>query len=523
VFSRKIAIARHAAQRLQKRRNECENDFRKAEFFVVILRRLSLVISSALLLVLSSFFFLFHLGSSSVSQASDEVVYVRVMQGVLHEGSFFPMKHGNLPFFEKPPLKFWLAAVFPYFLGENNLSFRLLDGLLGIASISLSIAIAWRIFGSFPGALIIGFLMLGTPEWVISHHSFRRAVLDGLLTTILLAASFFAWRGYQLIQSGLKARSVLCVFSLLCGFAALTKSIAGLVPIGIVVALLLCDRPGRAALLSHSLSLISGPLVFAGYVAVLALFGSRALQTFIGIEIIDRVTQGFTGHNSGDPLFYIHYVFVRGGVVPVVLLLVGTVSSLFFAIRDYRFRFIFAWGVLPIFIYSCASSKVPWYLNPFMPFMAMVAVFGTIEVLHRISNQVIVASLSAAILLLSGLPFYRAILRHITVVMNDNKILPIDRIVAEIQTNSAEIAIVANAISGRVAPIKGRFNVEGIYREILRFRSQSVDDPTGFSPLPGQYVFVRESHYERLPLGGMLVQQLPPLPPRKEGVSVVRY
>jgi 4-amino-4-deoxy-L-arabinose transferase-like glycosyltransferase len=263
--------------------------------------------------------------------------------------------------------------------------------------------------------------------------------------------------------------------------------------------------------------------MFAGYVAVLSLFGDRALQTFIGIEIVDRVTQGFTGHNSGDPLFYIHYVFVRGGVAPVVLLLVGTVSSLFFAIRDYSFRFALAWGVLPIFIYSCASSKVPWYLNPFMPFMAMVAVFGTVKLLSKISNQFIVASLSAFILLLLGLPFYRAISRHITVVMNDNKILPIDRIVAEIQNNSAETAIVANAISGRVAPIKGRFNVEGIYREILRPRSKSIEQAVGFSPLPGQYVFVRKSDFEKLPSGGREVAQLPPLFPRMESVLVVRY
>ena len=493
------------------------------EVLSVILRSAFLIICSIFLLLLSSYLFLFHLGSMSVSQGSDEVVYVRVMQGVVHEGAFFPLKHGTIPFFEKPPLKFWLAALFPYFLGENNLSFRLLDGILGIASISLSVGIAWRIFGSIPGALIIGFLLLGAPEWVISHHSFRRAVLDGLLTTIILAASFFAWQGYQKIQSGLPARRSFFCFSLLCGLAALTKSIAGLVPIGIIIFLLLCDRAGRGAFLKHFPSLTAGPVIFLGYLAVLALFGRRAVDTFIGIEIFDRVSHGFTGHNSGDPWYYLHYVFVRGGIVPLALLLLGTTSSLFLARRDHRLRFVLAWGGLPILVYSCASSKVPWYLNPFMPFMAIVAVFGTVELVNKISNRFFGAALSVCLVLLSALPFYHALSRHIGDVMNETNILPIDRVVAEIQANSGEMVVVANAISARVAPIKGRFNVEGIYREILKFRTRSIEEAVGFLPVSGQYFFVRESDYEKLPLGGRMVAQLPPLLPRKESVRVVRY
>ena len=65
------------------------------------------LVGGLLLTVLAGALFFWNLGNSSVSVTSDEVIYVRITQGVVQEGSLFPVKHGSAASFEKPPLKIW--------------------------------------------------------------------------------------------------------------------------------------------------------------------------------------------------------------------------------------------------------------------------------------------------------------------------------------------------------------------------------------------------------------------------------
>lgn len=107
-------------------------------------------VAACVLLFASITMFLANLGSSSISLMSDEVIYVRVTQGIVQTGELFPLRHGSAPSFEKPPLKFWLSALLPALFGESNLTYRLLDGAFGVLAIALATLLSYNLSRSFP-------------------------------------------------------------------------------------------------------------------------------------------------------------------------------------------------------------------------------------------------------------------------------------------------------------------------------------------------------------------------------------
>ena len=489
------------------------------------MQKLLLSICTLFLLALSAHFFLYNLGQHSISAASDEVVYVRVIQSILHQNDIFPLKHGGLPFNEKPPLKFWLTSIIPFLLGENNLSFRLFDGALGVICVALSVLIARALFASWIGALITGLLLLGAPEWVISHHSFRRVVLDGLLTTLLLIASIYGWRAYSSLLRNESALRNLVIFSLLCGLGSLTKSVAGLIPIASMALLFMLSKQGRCTWKTSLISLSVGPLIFLTYICVVAFQGKHALHTFLGIEIFERVVHGFTGHNTGDPWYYFRYIFIRGGITPVPLLLFGLAGSLYAAIKDNAFRFTIIWSFLPLGIYSLSSSKAPWYLNPYMPFFVMTAVFGTLYVIKKIPTHKVIYqfTLAAFLCLLFLPPYYRTLTHHFTSVAQQTQRLAIDVISQDISRLKTPVIFLRNSISGRASPINGHFNVEGIYRQILKRSMRVIKQASEIIISERQYVFLEKSQLENLSGDWKIYKELPPFGPRKHWVVVVSY
>ncbi len=475
------------------------------------------------LVLVSGWLFLWNLGDSSISGASDEVIYVRIVQGILNDGHIFPLYHGSAPSFEKPPLKMWLSAVFPFFLGQSNFSFRIFDGLLGIFAVLLTLVLAYRLFGALAGAVCAGFLVLAAPEWVLFQHSFRTVVLDGFLTALSLGMALAAWSAVERHSRGESMRVPTVVVSLLGSLAVLTKSVGGLVPVVCAACALWSVDPSwrRARALWP---LVIPGCVLAIYVGVVALVGGYpALKVFIGVEIFDRVITGFAGHNTGDRWFYLRYVFRRGGLAPAYLLMVGLSASIAAATSNLRFRFLLPWLLLPVMAYSLSSSRVPWYVSPFVPFAAIITVFGTTWCIGQVKSAGVRCVLSIVAVILVVPPYGRAIERSMKYCANSVRRIEIDTLVEQLQEKYDNFVVVGNALSGRSRPIRGRFNVEGIYREMLKPRLVVARAAQEVRPNDKSVVFAKEGDLPLLPTGGSIIARLAPNSVRPHTLVVVAY
>jgi 4-amino-4-deoxy-L-arabinose transferase-like glycosyltransferase len=477
-----------------------------------VIHVVTVAIAALLLAGLCAWLFIWNLGSSSISSASDEVIYVRMVQSLLHEGHLFPIYHGNFPSFEKPPLKIWLAAIAPLLLGESNWSFRLLDGLCGIAAVALSVVVALRLFSesslrrarcsTWIGGIFVGFLLLGAPEWVISHHGFRRAVLDGVLTLLTLGIALVSLADAKRTQEDDISSRTLWLIAILSSLAVLTKSVAGLVPWGCAVLSFLVLKP-RALVTPRVLILFLPFVTLATYVGVLAYVGGpKAVRIFIGVEILDRAFTGFHGHNTGNRFFYLWYLFVRGAVVSRYLLLLGCIGALSGARKDQRFRWLLIWAFAPVALYSCSTSQVPWYLNPFAPFIIILALFGTISLVQQLSSYPLLARGLLAVAILIGIPTYsRALRRHIETVRQENHRLELDLFVSSLKERGKPFILEKSALSGRSNPVQGRFNVEGIYREMLKPQLTLVMNVAEIKPTSESIALCRNESLSQLPPG----------------------
>jgi 4-amino-4-deoxy-L-arabinose transferase-like glycosyltransferase len=429
--------------------------------------------------------------------------------------------------FEKPPLKFWLGALAPLMFGESNFTFRILDGLLGLGAVGLTVLLSWRVFGSVAGALVVGFLTLGMPEWVLAQHGFRRVVLDGLLTVLTLGTAWYAWVVVEAAARGESARRGFTAIAILCSVAVLTKSVAGFVPL--VVAVASIAAVNRTIFRSRrSLTLLVPFGVFALYVGCVALTGGvKGLSIFLGVEILHRTLSGFQGHSDGSPLYYAWYLLVRGGGPPRLLLGMGILGAALAATRDPRFRFMLVWSIVPVALYSCAASRVPWYISPFVPFACMIAVFGTSALWERICARVSwrrCAGIAAVGSVLLSIPAYgRAIGRNIREVRDDTTRLEIDILTEQMRARYTNFAIVGNSLSGRSNPHKGRFNVEGIYREMLRPNLISVLDPSSVAVERDRVFFVKEEDLSKVPPGWTEVGRAAPFSGRPWPIVAVVY
>jgi 4-amino-4-deoxy-L-arabinose transferase-like glycosyltransferase len=501
-------------------------------------RNALLLCGSLLVLGLSAWFFLWNIGASSISLRSDEVIYTRITQGILHTGELFPLMHGNVPTFEKPPLKLWLSALAPLMLGESNFSFRVLDGCLGVATVGLTVALALTLTRSAALALLSGALLLGMPELVISHHGFRRAVLDGLLSLLTLGSAWLTWRAIRQEQSGEGATNAYRWISAVCSLAVLTKSVAGFVPaLCAMCAIAVCLPTSRKIWRDKEwwgiIGLPAWTFLLYGY--VLAIVGGiKALEVFLGVELVTRIFSGFEGHNAGQKGFYLWYLFVRGAAAPRLLLLAGMCGALLSIKNDLRFRYLLIWCFVPVMLYSLAASRVPWYLNPFLPLLAILSVAGASALVAHTRSFLISRwphvpsrglTLTLGILLaLITLPAYgRAIARHTQVVSTDTNRLGVDLLVNRLREEYSHFVIINNALSGRTQPRNGRFNVEGIYREMLKPQLRTVKSIEKFEAVPGEVALVKSSQLAKLPPGWREVGRAEPFGDRAWAVVAVVY
>jgi hypothetical protein len=120
-------------------------------------------------------------------------------------------------------------------------------------------------------------------------------------------------------------------------------------------------------------------------------------------------------------------------------------------------------------------------------------------------------------------PYARALNRAVRYVSKSVERLEIDLLIEHITAHHDSFVIVGNALSGRSNPVRGRFNVEGIYREMLKPNLVAVKTPQEI-PHNGRYVaFLKEEHIPFMPPGGAIVANLKPNGVRQYPVVLMEY
>ncbi len=304
------------------------------------------------------------LGSRSLVSA-DEGRYASLSLAMLQSGDWVTPRLNGLLYFEKPALQYWAGAASMALFGVNEFAARLWPGLSGLGTVFLVGFTARQLWGQRAGRR--AFIIAGAMTWIVvnSHFLSLDAGLSAALTLVLCSV-LMAERAGPAAEAG-RRRWMLAAWAGV-GLAVLSKGLVGIV------------IPGTT-LVVHSLwrrdFSIWARLEWLRGLALLLLI---CLPWFLVVSMRNPDFASF---------FFVHEHFQRY-LTPVhrregawwffvPFLLVGALpwtSALPWAARvdraDFAASLALTWALVVFVFFSASSSKLPSYILPLFPALALL-------------------------------------------------------------------------------------------------------------------------------------------------------
>ena len=333
-------------------------------------RRLSPQLAVLILTGLSAWLFLLHLGTLPFL-GKDEPKNAEAAREMLARNDYVTPTLGEEPWFDKPILYYWGTLLFFRLLGPGELAARLPCALLGIGGVLLTWDFARRILDQ-RAALRAGIILATSLE----YFWFSRTAVTDLPLTFCVTLSLVAF--YRAVERWGPARVWYPVAFAAAGGAALAKGPVGLVLPCLVAGayLILTGRIRELARIPWVTSLLSFALVAAPwYLAVSLRHGHLFWNDFIINRNLERYTS--TIHRHPGPFYYYLPILVIGLFPWGALFPFAVADGVAGGLRKLRQEnrgtgFLLCWILLPLVFFSFAGSKLPSYLLPCFPAMAIL-------------------------------------------------------------------------------------------------------------------------------------------------------
>ncbi len=301
----------------------------------------------------------------------DEGRYAEIAREMAVSGDFVTPRLNGLKYFEKPPLQYWATALAFRTFGEKHWAARLWPALTGFLAVLLVGYTAFRLWGEASG--VIAFALLGSMSWhvVNSHYLSLDAGLSAFLTLALCA---FILGQHAPAGSSRQRRWMLATWVGMA-LAVLSKGLVGLVIPG--TALLLYSLICRNWALWKRLEIVRGLGLFLLIAAPWFLLCARANPEFARFFFIHEHFERYLlpGHQREGAWHYF-LPMLAAGLLPwlphFLAYFWGWWPRLNKADEFSPERLLVIWAVFLLVFFSLSSSKLPSYILPMFPALALL-------------------------------------------------------------------------------------------------------------------------------------------------------
>lgn len=358
----------------------------------------------AFLLLIAAITFFFGLGNLALI-GPDEPRYAEVPREMVASGDYISPRLAGCVWFEKPVLQYWMSAAAYHVFGVNEFAARFPSALAATMTV-IALFFAIRRTLSERVALAVSIVMLTMGILI----AFARIVTPDTFLAATMSISIVC--GYLAITSDGRSRFK---YWLLCGaflgLAVLAKGLVGIVlVIGILGVFLLITRRYDAANMRGLLAAFLICVIVAAiwYVPVWLKHGSAFVDKFFLEHHFERY---LTNRHSHPQPIYFYLIVALAGAMPWTFFLAPAVLRLGklrpqASNRDSLLTLAWIWFALPLLFFSFSVSKLPGYLLPVFPALAII-IGVEVEQFLRQRNRAhtIAAWLTALLLLAIGIAF----------------------------------------------------------------------------------------------------------------------
>jgi 4-amino-4-deoxy-L-arabinose transferase-like glycosyltransferase len=311
----------------------------------------------------------------------DEAFYARAAVEMIQSGNWILPTYNDDIFPDKPPLIYWLMAVFMHVFGQNEFAARFVSAPATAGSAFLIFLIGSRLFDRRAGL----WSMLVFASSTLTIYLGITAMLDATLVfTICLAL----WAFLAIMQDRdgfwIKAGVFLVAMSL----ALLTKGPVG--PAIVVPAVAITwfftrrgERPPFWQMFVLAVATFIGVGIFLLWaIPANTMSHGEMLQSGVGEHIIGRALKPMQGHGASGWLGYLAFLPVYIpvlviGFMPATLFLPAALSAVSRSTGSKGTPsprlFILSWMVPGFVMFSLAATKLPHYIEPMIPAFSLAA------------------------------------------------------------------------------------------------------------------------------------------------------
>ncbi len=335
------------------------------------------------------------LGARKLLKA-DEGRYGEIPREMVASGDWLTPRLNGFKYFEKPPLQYWATAAAYAAFGVAEWTARLWTALTGFLGVLLAYTTGRRLLGG-AGGLCAAAVLAGSALYVLAGHVLSLDMGVSLFLSLAVCAFLFA----QLDGTPERERRrwMLAAWAAMAG-ALLSKGLIGIVlPAGAVLGYAAWQRD--AALLRR-LYVVPGLALFLAIAAPWFIAVSAANAEFARFFFVHEHFERFltTQHHRAGPLWYFVPVLFAGAM-PWALSLPGALWQAARGAVPGRFqplRFLLLWCAVVFVFFSASSSKLPAYLLPVFPALAVLIAAQ----LAQASRRLLLAQAALAALLGAG-------------------------------------------------------------------------------------------------------------------------
>jgi 4-amino-4-deoxy-L-arabinose transferase-like glycosyltransferase len=316
-----------------------------------------------LITILAALFYIPFIGNVSLFDW-DEVNFAEISREMVVTQNYLQVQEKFMPFYEKPPLFFWLQSVSMQTFGVNEFAARFPNTLIGIFTLIILFRIGSRLFN--PGfGMIWALTYFGS---ILPFLYFKSGIIDPLFNLFIFLGLYqflkFKWKNEGIHKSELRLPRGLYLFNsaLFIGLAMMTKGpVAYLIVILSFVVYFAWKQLKLFISIPHfiSFTLIAWAVIFAWLGLETFYHGATFMNEFIAYQV--RLFSTPDAGHAGFPGFH------------VIVLLLGCFPASIFAIRgfykskpdkdfqqDFRtWMIILFWVVFVLF--SIVQSKIVHY------------------------------------------------------------------------------------------------------------------------------------------------------------------